>query len=646
MSNKQAKKKFDKLPKPAPGNGKGLHIILITAFAFLLYANTLSHDFAQDDAIVITDNMFTVEGVSGIPGLLTNDTFFGFFKEEGKEKLVSGGRYRPLTPVLFALEVELFGLYPFPGHLFNVLYYCLLGVVFYFFMLRAFSRQFSAEKLPVFALIATLVFVAHPIHTEAVANIKGRDEIMAMLLGLAAMIALLKRPDTLLNKGIAFLLFYLALLSKENALMLIPGLGLLFFLLKGKSILSSLKGSLPFIAAGILYIIHRTIILGPGFGDPPLELMNNPFIKIEGGNYYFYSAAEKAMAIITNLGYYLKLLFIPYPLTNDYYPYQTGLPDISRPAMWFGLISYAALIFFAIKWWKNRAVVTYGIVFFLISILIYSNIFFPIGTNISERFLFMPSLGFSVVMAYGFVFLKKYVNPSVFYISVLILLILYSFTTVNRNFTWKNNFSLYTTDVIVSSESAKALNAAGGVLADASVKEENKSKKNEMLQAAEEYLTKAVNIHPKYKNAWLLLGNVGFYKKEYDNAIRSYEKALIIDPSYREANVNLALVLQVAGREAGELKGDLKKAKILLERSYMLNPSDAETLRLLGVAEGMGGNHEGALHYFHEMVKENPDETAGYILLTQTYRYLGNLERSNYYREKALDIDSNAFNEK
>ena len=80
------------------------HSWLVFLIGALLYANTLTHEFTQDDAIVIYDNMYTTQGVSGLKGLFTKDTFFGFFKEEGKDKLVSGGRYRPLTPAMFGLE--------------------------------------------------------------------------------------------------------------------------------------------------------------------------------------------------------------------------------------------------------------------------------------------------------------------------------------------------------------------------------------------------------------------------------------------------------------------------------------------------------------------------------------------------------------
>src|SRR6056297_2988110 len=87
---------------------KYAHLVLFV-IAFLAYAQTIPYDFVQDDAIVITDNEFTKKGFAGIGDLFKYDTFRGFFKTEGKDKLVAGGRYRPLTPVFFAVGVQLFG---------------------------------------------------------------------------------------------------------------------------------------------------------------------------------------------------------------------------------------------------------------------------------------------------------------------------------------------------------------------------------------------------------------------------------------------------------------------------------------------------------------------------------------------------------
>ncbi|HLF62722.1 MAG TPA: hypothetical protein VI603_03180, partial [Saprospiraceae bacterium] len=137
----------------------------------LLYANTLGHEYTQDDAIVIYDNMYTTQGIKGIPGLLTKDTFFGFFKVEGKSRLVQGGRYRPLTPVMFALEWQLVGRSPWLGHLVNIILYGITGVVIFQLLhwLGRFS-QFAKQALP-FAIAGTVLYLVHPLHTEAVANI-------------------------------------------------------------------------------------------------------------------------------------------------------------------------------------------------------------------------------------------------------------------------------------------------------------------------------------------------------------------------------------------------------------------------------------------------------------------------------------------
>jgi protein O-mannosyl-transferase len=131
-----------------------LQAIIIFAFSFLLYANTLTHDFCQDDAIVITDNMFTTQGVSGINGILSYDTFYGFFKESGKAGLVAGGRYRPFTLVMFAFEYQIFGKTPFIGHFMNVIWFGLTCVLLYFLLLKL--LKYKEEEMILITPIGSL----------------------------------------------------------------------------------------------------------------------------------------------------------------------------------------------------------------------------------------------------------------------------------------------------------------------------------------------------------------------------------------------------------------------------------------------------------------------------------------------------------
>ena len=176
---------------------------LIMVLSFVLYGKTLTYSYAQDDAIVITDNMFTKDGFEGVPGILRNDTFYGFFKKDGKASLVEGGRYRPLTLVFFAMGWEFFGedsdtpLGDNPRsakffHFFTVLFYGLTGIILYLLLLKM-LRPSKGENFAFFvSFITTVLFITHPIHTEVVANIKGQDEIIALLGSLAAVYFSLK----------------------------------------------------------------------------------------------------------------------------------------------------------------------------------------------------------------------------------------------------------------------------------------------------------------------------------------------------------------------------------------------------------------------------------------------------------------------
>ncbi|GAH05944.1 unnamed protein product, partial [marine sediment metagenome] len=128
-------------------------------------------------------------------------------------------------------------------------------------------------------------------------------------------------------------------------------------------------------------------------------------------------------------------------------------------------------------------------------------IILPIGTNMSERFLFMPSLGFCILIGYGMWNIYYKFEPYVLYCLLSVTIGLYTIKTITRNNVWKDDFTLYSTDVKVSGNSAKALNAAGGVLIKASSEEIEIEKKKQMLTQAITYLDKAIKIHPIYKNA-------------------------------------------------------------------------------------------------------------------------------------------------
>lgn len=621
---------------------------LVFLMSFVLYANTITHDYTQDDAIVITDNMFTQEGVSGISGLLSYDTFFGFFKTEGKAKLVAGGRYRPLTPVMFAIEYELFGRNPMAHHLISVLLYSLLCMLIYQLLILLFGQRLGSKRgFHLFILMCTMIYAAHPLHTEVVANIKGRDEIFSMLGAVAAWYYALRYIDT---SRAAFLIsivvvFFLGLMSKETTITYLAVIPLALYFFRSSSIKRIL---LPTAAAGLAtvgFLIIRSAILGMDFGGTPMELMNNPYLKIEGNTYVAFTWAEKAATIIYTLGKYVLLLIFPHPLTHDYYPRHIAMMTFGDWRVILSILTYAALVATALRGWKTKSIVSFTILYFLITLSIVSNVVFPIGTNMSERFMFMPSLGFAIAVGYGLYYLTdRWSHRMATGVGIAIVL-LFSIKTITRNNVWKDDFTLFTTDVHTSSNSAKMLNAAGGALVTESAKTDNPQEKAAMLDRAVPYLEKALTIHPNYKNAALLLGNAYFYKSDYENAIKAYERALDIAPGYPDAIKNLAISYRDAGRNAGEKERDLEKAKRYLRQSVILVDNDPDTYRLLGVTYGMSGEHVEAIKYFTKVSEMLPEVAASFVNLGKAYEYYGDEETARIMYQKALNIDPKALDQ-
>ena len=592
---------------------KSGHCLFLLILSFLLYANTLNHDFTQDDAIVIYDNMYTAKGIQGIPDILAYDTFKGFFKEEGKEKLVEGGRYRPFTLVMFAIENQLFGtvkkddlgnpvkdkngdtLYEYPkavGHFINILLYALTGILIYLLLLKLLRPTLKQEGAYMVALLSATIFVLHPIHTEAVANIKGRDEIMALLGSLGAVWFSWKafEKKSLLWDIAAGVLFLIALFSKENAITFLVILPLVYRVFTNATITNIGMRLIPFLAAAGLFLMQRADAIGSGFPSQPNEMMNNPFLKLVGNAYVPFTIAEKMATNMYTLGKYIYLLIFPHPLTHDYYPRAVEVMGFGDWRVLLSMLVYAAILWLAVRSWKSYKVVSFGIIFYLVTLSIVSNIVFPVGTHMAERFVFMPSLGFCLVVAalawkWTSGDVKKRLNPLLAGLGVVALL--FAGKTIVRNTAWKDNYTLFTNDLQYSPNSAKLLNSVGGTLSEKAAKDTILDSRRQTLNQAVGHLQKALTIHPNYKNAHLLLGNCFLYLQEYDKAIASYQNALKLDNKYGEALKNMALAYQAGGKFFGETQGNVDKALQYLNEANRLEPNNFETLRLLGVANGV-----------------------------------------------------------
>jgi len=619
------------------------HLIIIFGLAFVLYANTITHDYTQDDAIVIYDNMFTQKGFSGIPGILGNDTFFGFFKEAGKANLVSGGRYRPFTLIMFAIEWQIFGRTPAVGHFINIFLYGLLGIFLYKLFEIMLLKKKDNDDVRILIFMTCLLFIAHPIHTEAVANIKGRDEIMTFLGAIIALWAAFKHNYT---KNIKWLIlvsvsFFIALMSKENAITFLAVVPLSFLFFTNVKITDSIKALVPFLISSLIFLVIRFSILGMDFGGTPRELMNNPFLKIVNNQYVDFSTSEWFATIMFTLGKYLQLLVFPHPLSHDYYPRAIEIMQLSNVKVILSILLYVGATIIAFLNWNKDKIVSFSIFFYLITLSIVSNIVFPIGTNMSERFVFIPSLGFLLLLAYLF---QKYLPSRKVFMSVMVLIIgAYSLKTISRNTVWKNDFTLFTTDVKKNSNSAKLLNAAGGALTTTAAEMPDGPKRTQYLNEAIVHLQKAIKIHPTYRNAYLLLGNAHYYLKNFESSIAYFDQSLALDSNFKDALKNLPIVLRDGGRHMGQNENNFPMAEKWLTRSYQLNAQDYETCRLLGITYGIQNKHNKAVEYFQKAIALRPDIAANYKSLGTAYMNMGDQDKAREALNKAVELDPSAL---
>ncbi len=635
---------------------------LILLFTFLFYGNTILNEYALDDAIVITQNDYTQKGIAGIPDIFKNELFTGFFKV--KKDLVAGGRYRPLSMVTFAIEVELFGKNPHISHFINVLLFALVGFLLYLVLSKLLLPVFPANSwknhIP---LLATLLYLAHPIHTEVVANIKGRDEIMSLLGALWAFYFVLRWFETRKAKHLlfVFLTFMLAMFSKEIAATFIATIPLSLWFFTNKKFRDFVFPMIPILAATVIYFIIRQQVVGSGAIKTVPELMNDSFLEM--------TKNQKYATIAFTMFLYIKLLFFPHPLTYDYYPYHIPIIEWHQIQAWGSMILIIFLAIVAIKYFAKKHILSYSLLFYAISLAPVSNILFPVGVFMNERFVFVASISFSLLSAYFFVrVLPAWIHKEQLRIAFLIIImLLYGLKTFTRNMDWKNDFTLFTHDVKISVNGAKSNCSAGGKLLEEGIKKGNENLRDAYLKQALKYLNHALEIHPTYGDALLLLGNAYYeYNKNYDSAIWAYKKLISLNPEHNLAYSNTELILSAIdsvdfeikvwedyfainpnrfetnyqlGNLYGRFKGDLNKSKYYLLRAYQRKPNDINVNKDLGVVYGFLMKYDSSLIYLKKAVELDPKDAQTMVNIGITYLNLNNLNEALNYFDKARKIN-------
>ena len=652
-----------------------IHKIVLLTLIALFYCNTLSLDFALDDRMVIMENEFALDGSwDSIRKIFTEDTFTGYFGND--KSVVVGGRYRPMSQLTFMLEASLFGkkikeqigdvhdfdnlhdpshedfftgsFLAFFCHLMNVVYYILLCLLVYEVLSKLFHKYQGDKWFQSLAFLAAVLFALHPIHTEAVANVKGRDEIFAMLGATTALWCSLQYVDT--RKWWYLLLSFVAitfgLFSKENAItyLAVVPLSLFFYQSDNKKKIDYLTTLLPLIIGSVFFVWVRSRALGGLMPeDSTQNILNNPFIHS--------TKVQEIATVLITWGIYFKLLFFPHPLTHDYYPHQITITDFSNPLVWVILAGCIALVVYALLNLKKKSVVSYGILFFVITFSITSNLLFNVGTFMNERFVFMASLGFTLIVGYWIYLLSVAKNASLQKLSVGILAVvglLFGIKTFTRNFVWDNDFTLFLTDVKTSHESIKCNISAGG----SKLQIWKKSHKERDKVEAYRYLEKALELDDHALNAYLLLGELMFLDDNKTGAYQAYRNATLIDPNNKLAQDNLALMVAVteddflkpitAMLDEGIALQDPRKIQEAYRQidDYLKeHPESLIALNVKGNVLGRGMNRlDEAIAIYEQVIAKDPTFASAYENMGIAYAIKGEFDRAEQLLKKALEL--------
>lgn len=637
--------------------------VICAVLACILYANTIGNGYVLDDAGVITGNEFVQQGFKGIGKLLTTEVWY--FQN------ASLGYYRPLSLITFAAEQQLFGGNAHISHLINVLLYAFTAFVLCILLMRLFNRQ-----NPLFAMLITLVFVAHPIHTEVVANIKSRDELLSFLGLLLAMYALLRSASVstlnykwLVAAGVAF---YLALLSKESALVGVAVAPVLLYFagdLPYKKI-AALTGLL--IGVLVIYQLQKYLVVGSS-GIAGEDLINYPYAR----------AGSKAATTFMIFAWCIKMLAVPYPLVYSYAYNQLPAAEFSTIGALAGMVLLAGIVVVIYNGVKQQSPVALALILLVVFVAPSLGFVFLRGGIFAERFLYAPALGFAILLVWGMAVLFKYnfnsttvslqtlTGNKVFTGVVLALLLAYAVQTVARNTHWASDYALISHDAYYAPDNCQVHLHYGTLLINDAIKSTDEVQRKEGLAKGVAELRAAIQIHPHFPEAYYQLGQ-GYHKlaQNPDSAIVYYNHALLENPGYAPAYMGLATLYESAGKE--------KLASYYYHKAVTANPRWAEAQQYrnrhkqrtgldvtispgiaatgnsaditvpgkdagyyndMGKAYGERGDYENAIRYLQKSLELQPGAEDALVNLSVCYAMMRNYEQSIAALEQVLQVN-------
>lgn len=498
-------------------------IALVAAIAIGGSATGLGNGFAYDDVRVIEGN----ERVHSLadPARFLTETYWPPGKFVGGSTL-----YRPLTLFAFAVQWVIGNGRPVVFHATNILLYTLVAV--------AFLRLATLLLPPMPALMAALLFAAHPVHVDAVANVVGQSELwvnLFLLLGVAIFLrgrnaAGMPERDRILI-GLCYIL---ACFSKDNGFML-PGLLVvaeLAVVQDPRPLRDRLAGLADFwvvlAAIGILYLVARTAVTGTLAGDYPHILIGTA------------SHRERLLTMLRVGLEWPRLLLWPAHLQVDYSPQDFQRVGAFGAGQALGLAMVLGTAWLA--WWarwRARAA-TFGLLWLAVAIFPVSNLVLKSGIVLAERTLFLASAGAMLVVGAAVAALDRWPRwrPAILGLAAVATL-LGVWRSAIRQPTWRDTGTLFAQTVQDAPRNYKVHWTYGIYLYERGARE-----------SAFKEVETAIELYPADPSLYADAGDLYRTDGKCDRSIPLYSRALALTPERQFTRSRLASCYMRLGQYA------------------------------------------------------------------------------------------------
>ena len=613
-------------------------ILILCCLGIIIYSNTFQSPFRFDDDHTIINN-YSIRDLSDIKAI------WDFWPT------------RIISHLSLALNYHFSQLKVFGYHCVNLIIHLLASFLVWWLALLTFYTPALNSKITIHARLlsffAGLIFLAHPIQTQAVTYIIQRTTALAALFYVGALSCYVKSRLLRWEKAAAksWKLYYiislifaaLAMFTKEMTITLPLAVILYEFLFFKTRKTDDKKLLIPYLLT--LLIIPLTMYISKSVNF--MELRRAAEYQTPITPYHYLLTQFRVMAT------YLRLLFLPLHQNLDYdYAISNSLFQI--PVI-LSLLFLVFILVLAFKLKNKYKLISFGIFWFFITILPESSVI-PIMDVIFEHRLYLPMAGFSILLVSAIYYIFGRRNLNALIIILLVLTASYSILTFQRNAVWKDELTLWSDTIRKSPQKARpyinrglAYAAKGNydlALADYTIAIKSSAiyaetylnqgivyyaKGNYDLALAD--FNQAIKMNPNFAQAYNNRGAVYYAKGNYDPAITDYTQAINLNPNFAEAYYNRGLTF--------EAKGNSDLALADFTQAININPEYKDAHIRRGEAYIAKGSSDQALADYDKIVKMSPNSAEAYINRGLAYAAKGDSNRAVVDFNQALKIEPN-----